>query len=180
MDRREKEVIALLGLILSVIFMGWTIIYAATTPLEQKSLQVSSGEPLPIEEKAQEKPRTQEEEKIIEGAKEFSSYLVRYLLETPNFEYVFDAFEDETKSKFDYDYYSFRDKLLQMFQRYERPESIRQNSEQSYNTQEGMIIDIKNIIRYQSERELNNRILRIVIRFKDNKYSLVRIEFNKI
>jgi hypothetical protein len=180
MHRKEEEILAILGLILSVTLLIWTIFY----------LRLGVGRVYQeVEEWIQPDQETrlewtEKDYQVKEASLEFGRKVTEGLLVKPNYDYIYNVFsETQKESEFGYDIQDARRKLESIFGRYGFPKDLR-FSAQIYNNNNpvqdwNQPIYINNIYRvaYDNSYTLLERRLTIRIKFENDRFFIYGVKF---
>jgi hypothetical protein len=179
MHRKEQEILAILGVVLSVALLIWTILY----------LRLASSIIYEVEEPKQSNQEirlewTEKDHQVREESLAFGRKVTEALLVRPNYDYIYNVFsETQKESEFDYNIQDARKELERIFGRYGFPEDLK-FSAQRYNNNNpvkdwNQPIYINNIYRvtYGNGFRSSERRLTIIIKFKNDQFFIDGVKF---
>lgn len=97
MHKKEKEVLAILGLILSVAFCIASIYYTLNNPITITKSDVQAS---PVSVKITPVPLSEAEQKLMSDAKIYGDKIVDNLLIKNNYEFIYHTFDKDIKQAF--------------------------------------------------------------------------------
>jgi hypothetical protein len=174
MDRREQEALAVLGLILSVSFLIWSIFYLRNAIPSQ----VIGEQIIQMPPSKSVKQYTEKEMEIMNVAQGYGNRILQVLVTSNNdYEYVFLAFDAKTREEFNYSRDKFREALQNIFGRLGVATGYSlENQMLFYSARDPSMAVVQNtyIVRYP---EMSPRILEMFIGEKNGKFEILRINF---
>lgn len=179
MNRKEQEILAILGLIISLFLVGWTFINRFTG---REVAPTRAEEPKRIVE---EPIQNERERHAIKEAEKYGSKIVNALVNEPRYDFVYHQFSETVKEDFDYSQHSFRLTLERMFGRLGRANRIDLTYQEATELKSGAfqvtnryIIGYPRVSRYATD---NTRFLELVVLIDEKEgekdYQLLMIDF---
>lgn len=180
MTRKEQEILAILGLIISLFLVGWTFFNRFTgreTP--QPKVQETQKE---IE---QEPIRNEREIHAIREAEEYGGKIVNALVKEPRYDFVYHQFSETVKEDFEFNQHNLRLQLERMFGRLGKANRIQLTYQEATELKSGAFqVENRYIIGYpRLSRDMadNTRFLEMVVLIDENEdvkdYQLLMIDF---
>lgn len=179
MHRKEQEILAILGLILSVSFLVWSYLYIRSGRTYDPPPEVPT-----IKETTPVLEWTQKDNEVQNTALEFGEKVSEALLVRPNYDYIYNIFSEAQKEmEFGYDIEDARRKLEAFFGRFGLPDDIEYTA-QSYNDNRPVEdwskpVYIENTYRvyYENNYKDPEKKLTIIILYENDKYFINGIKF---
>lgn len=171
MHKKEKEILAILGLLLSIAFWGASMYYTFSSSVNILSGEqtVSSPKPLPVVTTA---PPTEAELKIMREARSYADKVVDALVIKNNYEFIYHCFGKDIKEKFfKSDLQKCKDDLKVLFGNLGIANSFSYTNQAFPTTNKEMITCYYSIIYKRDSYEIHT-VIQVFLKVSDNNFTL--------